>query len=122
MVLTRSHQSPSVYSMSSFSILEAARSLLNLRNSTITVTPTTHTNSTSDSPSQGKFWNSYTNWYHAFLAEATDESPSSSISDRRTVATSRWVTFASKELRCSESTVRGWLRKADQKALLAASA
>jgi hypothetical protein len=66
--------------------------------------------------------NLWENWYHAFLSEATDENPSYPIADRRSQATSRWVTFASKQLRCSESVVRAWLRQADQKALLAACA
>lgn len=132
MVFTRSQQTPSAFSMTSFSIMDAARALLNLRGSSVSVTPTpvtystgsttSNTNTQSQTPSQTKFWSSYTNWYHTFLAEATDESPSASIAERRGVATSRWVTFASKRLRCSESEVRGWLRKADQKALLAASA
>ena len=108
--------------------MDAARALLNLRGSSVAVVPVA-VNSTKivpaaaiQSPSQTRFWTSYTNWYHSFLSEATDEAPSASIADRRSVATSRWVTFASKQLRCSESDVRGWLRKADQKALLAASA
>jgi hypothetical protein len=64
----------------------------------------------------------WSTWYHAFLSEATDENPSYPIADRRSQATSRWVTFASKKLRCSESDIRAWLRTADQKALLAACA
>ena len=127
MVFTRSQQTPSAFSLSSFSIMDAARALLNLRSSSVSVTPSVsysagYTATQNQTPSQSKFWSSYTNWYHAFLSEATDEHPSASIAERRTVATSRWVTFASKRLRCSESEVRGWLRKADQKALLAASA
>jgi hypothetical protein len=102
--------------------MDAARALLNLRSSTVTVAPQVLNTSTPSSPSQRQFWTSYTKWYHAFLSEATDETPSASISERRGVATSRWVTFASKRLRCSESEVRAWLRTADQKALLAASA
>ena len=128
MVFTRSQQTPSAFSLTSFSIMDAARALLNLRNSSVKNPSYTvhvdesHTTFTKASPSQTRFWSSYTNWYHAFLSEATDETPSASIADRRTVATSRWVTFASKQLSCSESDVRAWLRKADQKALLAASA
>lgn len=125
MVFTRSQQTPSTFGLSSFSIMDAARALLNLRGSSVTLAPVVlnSTNGTvTQTPSQTRFWTSYTNWYHSFLSEATDESPSASIADRRSVATSRWVTFASKQLRCSESDVRGWLRKADQKALLAASA
>lgn len=127
MVFTRSQQTPSTFGLSSFSIMDAARALLNLRGSSIMTAPVSRsTNSTKASytqtPSQRRFWSSYTSWYHAFLSEATDESPSAPIADRRTVATTRWVTFASNQLHCSESDVRGWLRKADQKALLAASA
>ena len=131
MVFTRSHQSSS-YGITSFSILDAAKALLNLHNSSVIsissstsnqVIPTSINQSdTYETPSQTKFWTSYTNRYHAFLSEATDESPSAPIASRRAVATSRWVTFASKQLRCSESEVRGWLRTADQKSLLTASA
>jgi len=73
-------------------------------------------------PSTSKFWSLWSTWYHAFLSEATDEKPTSSIADRRADATSRWVTFVSKKLHCSESDTRAWLRKADQKALVAAYA
>jgi len=73
-------------------------------------------------PSKGRFWTEWTNWYHAFLAEVTDEFASLPIAERRSEATSRWVTFTSKRLRCSESQVRAWLRTADQKALVAAYA
>ena len=76
----------------------------------------------STAPSTSKFWSYWSTWYHAFLSEATDEKPTSSIADRRADATSRWVTFASKKLHCSESDTRAWLRKADQKALVAAYA
>jgi hypothetical protein len=135
MVFTRSQQTPSTFGLTSFSIMDAARALLNLRSSISTSsvkTPyTVHIDETHSTftktpqpsqPSQKQFWASYTNWYHAFLSEATDEDSSASIADRRGVATSRWVTFASKQLHCSESEVRGWLRKANQKALLAATA
>jgi hypothetical protein len=74
------------------------------------------------SPSKGRFWAEWTNWYHTFLAEVTDEFASLAIAERRSEATSRWVTFTSKRLRCSESQVRAWLRTADQKALVAAYA
>jgi hypothetical protein len=73
-------------------------------------------------PSKGRFWTEWTNWYHTFLAEVTDEFASLPIAERRSEATSRWVTFTSKRLRCSESQVRAWLRTADQKALVAAYA
>jgi len=135
MVFTRSQQTPSTFSISSFSIMDAARALLNLRGSSsakpssctlhVDESHSTLTNAASaqtQGPSQSRFWTSYTNWYHAFLSEATDENSSAPISDRRAVATTRWVAFASKQLKCSESDVRGWLRKADQKALLSASA
>ena len=71
-------------------------------------------------PSKGRFWTEWTNWYHTFLAEVTDEFASLPIAERRSEATSRWVTFTSKRLRCSESQVRAWLRTADQKGLVAA--
>ena len=131
MVFTRSQQTPSTFSISSFSIMDAARALLNLRGSSATKLPSytlhvdeSHSTKSAETqgPSQSRFWTSYTNWYHAFLSEATDENPSSPIADRRAVATTRWVAFASKQLKCSESDVRAWLRKADQKELLSASA
>jgi hypothetical protein len=132
MVSTRSQKS-------SFTTFDAAKALVALRNSNLLLTSTTaHSVKKYDIVSHAteatqatqvsqashvcnkKFWNYWTNWYHAFLSEATDENPSHPIADRRSQATSRWVTFTSKELRCSESDVRAWLRKADQKALLAA--
>jgi hypothetical protein len=129
MVSTRSQKS-------SFTTFDAAKALIALSNSNLVLTSTTAhsvktynvvsnasqaTQATQVSQAtQAKFWNYWTNWYHAFLSEATDENPSHPIADRRSQATSRWVTFTSKQLRCSESEVRGWLRKADQKALLAA--
>jgi hypothetical protein len=126
MVSTRSQKS-------SFTTFDAAKALVALRNSNLLLTSTTAhsvkkydivsqpTQTTQAAQvSQEKFWNYWTNWYHAFLSEATDENPSHPIADRRSQATSRWVTFTSKDLRCSESDVRAWLRKADQKALLAA--
>lgn len=135
MVFTRS-QTPSTFSLSSFSLLDAAKALLSLRHSNVSIlsNATVSTNDVSSrvktsssaaqptSIPQGKFWASWTNWYHAFLAEATDENASLPIAERRAIATSRWVNFTSKKLHCSESEVRGWLRKADQKALLAACA
>jgi len=120
MVSTRSQKS-------SFTVFDAAKALIALSNSNLVLTSTiAHSVKTynvaanTNDVSQAKFWNYWTNWYHAFLSEATDENPSYPIADRRSQATSRWVTFTSKQLRCSESEVRGWLRKADQKALLAA--
>jgi hypothetical protein len=76
----------------------------------------------SSAPSQKKFWTEWTNWYHAFVSEVTDEYPSLPIAERRTQATSRWVTYTAKQLRCSEPQVRAWLRTADQKDLAAAYA
>ena len=73
-------------------------------------------------PSQSKFWSHWTNWYHTFLSEATDEYPSLSIAERRAEATSRWVSYTAKQVHCSESQVRAWLRTADQKALTSAYA
>lgn len=67
-----------------------------------------------------RFWTEWTNWYHTFLSEATDEFPSLPISERRSQATSSWVTFTAKQLKCPESTVRAWLRTANQKDLVAA--
>lgn len=123
MVSTRSQKS-------SFTVLDAAKALVALRNSNLVLTSTSaHSVKKYDvvtqpkqatQATQAKFWNYWTNWYHAFLSEATDENPSYPIADRRSQATSRWVTFTSKEMRCSESDVRAWLRNADQKALLAA--
>lgn len=109
MVSTRSQNStkPAVYS--------AARTLITLRNTPVVT-------NTSTSYSYSRYMNLWTTWYHAFLSEATDENPSYPIADRRSQATSRWVTFASKQFHCTESEVRAWLRQADQKALLAACA
>lgn len=81
----------------------------------------THLN-TSQTSSDTKFWSQWTNWYHAFLAEVTDEYPSLPVAERRSQATSRWVSYAAKQLRCSEPQVRAWLRTADQNSLVAAYA
>lgn len=119
----------------SASFVTAAQNLLSLRYryaapvSTRLVEHTTQTQALASSskeqqqsPSKGRFWAEWTNWYHAFLAEVTDEFASLPMAERRSEATSRWVTFTSKRLRCSESQVRAWLRTADQKALVAAYA
>jgi phytoene dehydrogenase-like protein len=119
----------------SASFAAAAQNLLSLRyryatpSSTRVVEEQTQTLSSSSkeeqqqvAPSKGRFWTEWTNWYHTFLAEVTDEFASLPIAERRSEATSRWVTFTSKRLRCSESQVRAWLRTADQKALVAAYA
>lgn len=113
MVSTRSHTS------TNSSLYAAARTLASLRSTLVTAAPTTTAQSYK---ADSKFMNLWNAWYHAFLSEATDENPSYPISDRRSQATTRWVTFASKQMRCSESVVRAWLRQADQKALLAACA
>jgi hypothetical protein len=119
MVSTRSHASTNA------SLYAAARTLLSLRNSSVTAASTPATASTTTAQSyktDSKFMTLWENWYHAFLSEATDENPSYPIADRRSQATSRWVTFVSKQMRCTESVVRAWLRQADQKALLNACA
>ena len=121
MVYTRGQKSASVSA--------AAQALLSLRGplsftryslaQTALATPVV---TSSSGPSQTKFWAEWTNWYHAFLAEVTDEYPSLAISERRAQATSRWVTYTAKQLRCSEPQVRAWLRTADQKDLSSAYA
>ena len=78
--------------------------------------------STTSTPTQKQFWAQWTNWYHAFVSEVTDEYPSLPIAERRSQATTRWVSHAAKQLRCSEPQVRAWLRTADQKGLSAAYA
>jgi hypothetical protein len=105
----------------------AVTTLLSLSKTPLTVTLYKQRSVTTAEPitaklSTSKFWSYWSTWYHAFLSEATDDKPTSSIADRRADATSRWVTFASKKLHCSESDTRAWLRKADQKALVAAYA
>lgn len=118
----------------SASIASAAQSLLSLRfqrpalveavsqNRSYHSAVTAKESAAPKSPTQKQFWTQWTNWYHAFLAEVTDESPSLPVAERRSQATSRWVISTSKRLRCSESQVRAWLRTADQKALVAAYA
>jgi len=69
-----------------------------------------------------KFWTEWTNWYHTFLAEVTDEFPSLPMADLRSEATSRWVSYAANQLRCSEPQLRAWLRTANQNDLLSAYA
>ena len=87
---------------------------------TVSNTTTTQTVASSPKIPSRRFWTEWTNWYHAFLSEATDEFPTLPIAERRSEATSRWVTFTAKQLSCTESVVRAWLRTANQKALVAA--
>jgi hypothetical protein len=107
----------------------AVNALLALRRSnyavTAQVTPaltvvTTKPTPTAKPVANARFWTEWTNWYHTFLSEATDEFPSLPIAERRSEATSRWVTFTAKQLSCPESIVRAWLRTANQKKLVAA--
>jgi len=116
------------------SVLDAAKALVSLRNYPVyqlvarVSTPVASADVRAaaavpkTSAKDSALWSTWADWYHAFLSEATDDNPSHPIADRRAIATSRWVTFTSKKLRCSESEVRAWLRTADQKALLAACA
>ena len=78
--------------------------------------------SSTTAPTQKQFWTEWTNWYHAFVSEVTDEYPSLPIAERRAHATTRWVSFSAKQLRCSEPQVRAWLRTANQKDLASAYA
>jgi hypothetical protein len=123
MVYTRGQKSVSA------SISAAAQALLALRGPATGLTFTRYSvaqssqpTTASTGPSQTKFWTQWTNWYHAFLAEVTDEYPSLPVAERRSQATSRWVSYTAKQLRCSEPQVRAWLRTADQKELAAAYA
>lgn len=70
--------------------------------------------------SDARFMTHWTNWYHAFLSEVSEEFPGTSIAQRRSIATSRWVNFTVKNFRCPEGQVQAWLRTADQKALVVA--
>jgi hypothetical protein len=115
MVSTRSQNS-----MNSYTLYSAARTLVTLRNSEVHVPSSVITNARG--PSYSKCMTLWASWYHAFLSEVTDENPSLPIAERRSRATSRWVSFASKQLHYSESELRGWLHTTDQKALHAASA
>ena len=115
MVLTRSQNS------TKSSLHAAARTLISLRTATAPAAAPAAAPVATNTQPYSRYMNLWSEWYHTFLSEATDENPSYPIADRRSQATSRWVTFASRQFRCSESEVRAWLRKADQKALLAAS-
>jgi len=114
MVYTRSQKTPSLYA--------AVQALLSLRGPTTPLSVVTGYSEKNTTPSNARYWSLWTNWYHAFVSEVTDEFSTLPIAERRAQATSRWVTFAAKELKCSESQVRAWLRTADQKALVAAYA
>lgn len=118
MVYTRGQKSSSV----SASALLALRGPLSFTRYSLAQAPVATPVSSQSTPTQGKFWTEWTNWYHAFLAEVTDEYPSLPVAERRAQATSRWVTYTAKQLRCSEPQVRAWLRAADQKDLSAAYA
>lgn len=124
MVYTRGQKSSSVSA--------AAQALLSLRGplsftrysltQTALAKPVATNSSSTSAPTQKQFWAQWTNWYHAFVSEVTDEYPSLPISERRAQATSRWVTYTSKQLHCSEPQVRTWLRTANQKNLASAYA
>ena len=125
MVYTRGQKSASASISSAAQALLALRGPLSFTRYSLAqpsreATPTQSISSSG--PSQTKFWTEWTNWYHAFLAEVTDEFPSLPVAERRSQATSRWVTYTAKQLRCSEPQVRAWLRAADQKDLSAAYA
>lgn len=113
MVYTRSQKS---------SLFSSARGLLSLKTANSYKVAKKPAASKSVAVSPSSLWSSWTTWYHAFLSEVTDETPFQPIAARRSEATSRWTTFCAKQLRCSESHVRAWLRTADQKALVAAYA
>ena len=126
MVYTRGQKS------SSASISAAASALLSLRGplsftryslaQSPVATPTPVASSSASAPAPKQFWAQWTNWYHAFVSEVTDEYPSLPIAERRSQATSRWVSYTAKQLRCSEPQVRAWLRTADPKDLASAYA
>jgi hypothetical protein len=105
--------------------LENASLVLRRSNLVLSSTKITHQSPrvstvNSTSTSSNRMWAEWTNWYHAFLSEVADEFPSLPIADRRSEATSRWVSFTAKNLKCSESVIRAWLRKSNQKALVVA--
>ena len=124
MVYTRGQKSASVSA--------AAQALISLRGplsftrysltQTALANPVATNSSSTSAPTQKQFWAQWTNWYHAFVSEVTDEYPSLPISERRAQATTRWVTYTSKQLHCSEPQVRTWLRTANQKNLASAYA
>ena len=126
MVYTRGQKS------SSASISAAASALLSLRGplsftryslaQSAVATPTPAASSSASAPAPKQFWAQWTNWYHAFVSEVTDEYPSLPIAERRSQATSRWVSYTAKQLRFSEPQVRAWLRTADPKDLASAYA
>jgi hypothetical protein len=122
MVYTRGQKSASASISSAASALLALRGPLSFTRYSLAQSPVATPVSSQAAPTQGKFWTEWTNWYHAFLAEVTDEYPSLPVAERRTQATSRWVSYTAKQLRCSEPQVRAWLRTADQKDLAAAYA
>ena len=122
MVYTRGQKSASASISSAAAALLALRGPLSFTRYSLAPSPVATPVSSQAAPTQGKFWTEWTNWYHAFLAEVTDEFPSLPVAERRSQATSRWVTYTAKQLRCSEPQVRAWLRTADQKDLSAAYA
>ena len=124
MVYTRGQKSASASISSTAAALLALRGPLSFTCYSLSQSPVAApvASSSASGPSQTKLWAQWTNWYHAFLSEVTDEYPSLPIAERRAQATSRWVTYTSKQLRCSEPQVRAWLRTADQKDLASAYA
>lgn len=119
MVYTRGQKSSSISAAAS--TLLSLRSPLSFTRYSLAQTAATPV-ATPVTPSQTQFWSQWTNWYHAFVSEVTDEYPSLPIAERRAQATSRWVSYTAKQFRCSEPQVRAWLRTANQKDLAAAYA
>lgn len=56
---------------------------------------------------EARIFTNWTNWYDAFVSEVQGEGYSPAASKRE--ATSRWVSFCAKTLRCDESDIRKWL-------------
>jgi hypothetical protein len=122
MVYTRGQKSESSSISAAAQALLALRGPLSFTRYTLAQSSQAAPTHVASTPSQGKFWTEWTNWYHAFLAEVTDEFPSLPVAERRSQATSRWVSYTAKQLHCPEPQVRAWLRTADQKDLASAYA
>lgn len=56
-----------------------------------------------------RFMKSWEIWCDAFAAEVRDEMPQATSTQRRQETETRWCTFASKSLKCSEADLRAWL-------------
>lgn len=73
--------------------------------------------SVSKKDSTSRFSALWDTWYDAFVAEVKDEFPTYTSTQLRQEAEARWLTFAAKSLKGSESSLRTWLLSASPRSV-----